>query len=267
MKPISRPRIVSLAPSVTRILWELGVAGNLLGVTRWCKDVVPEEAIQGLPILGDCWNLDARAVAQLRPDLVIGSVPYRAETVASLLAQGVRFLGKSPRTLDDIYGDILLLAAIVAKTGKGEKLAGSMRLRMAAVSKQAAAAANRPRVYCEVWSNPLRSAEPWVEELVEAAGGQFVPDPAGRQISSEEVIACDPEIIVLAWTATGDRARPDIVRKRPGWEKISAVKNSRIHVVRDEILNTPAPILLEGLNALAALIHPEPGIPRVASDL
>lgn len=259
MEHLLRPRIVSLAPSITRILCELGAADHLVGVTRWCKDVVPIEAIQGLPTSGDCWNLDAAAVARLRPDLVIGSVPYRTETVESILTQGLRFLGKSPHTLDDIYGDIRLLAAIVNRQAEGEKLTGRMQSQIAAVRRRTHALKSRPRVYCEVWPNPLRSAEPWVEELVETAGGRFVPRPAGRQVSSEELIAADPEVIVLAWAATGGRAKLEVVRKRPGWENVAAVKNNRIHVVRDEILNTPAPILLEGLDALAALILPEAG--------
>lgn len=253
----THPRIVSLAPSVTEILWRLGAADNLVGVTRWCKDVVPEKAIQGLPVVGDCWDLDARAVAELKPDLVIGSVPYREEVVQRILAQGLRFLGKSPRTLEDIYGDIRLLAGIVDRQAAGEELAGSMQSRIEGVREQTRSATKRPRIYCEIWSNPLRNPERWVEELVEVAGGQFVPCPAGRQVSSEEVIAADPEIIVLAWTATGGKARPDVVRKRPGWDSVAAVRENRIHVIRDELLNTPSPILLEGLNALTALIHPE----------
>lgn len=257
MKHISYPRIVSLAPSITRILWELGATDRLVGLTRWCKDVVPEQAIQRLPVLGDCWNLDAAEVAQLHPDLVIGSVPYRTKAVEDVLAQGLRFLGKSPHTLDDIYGDIRLLAAIVNKHAEGEKLAGRMQSQIAAVRRRTSALKSRPRVYCEVWSNPLRNAEPWVKELVEAAGGRFVPRPAGRQLSSEEVVSADPEIIVLAWAATGGRARQEIVSKRPGWENVAAVKNNRIHVIRDELLNTPAPILLEGLDALATTIRPE----------
>ncbi len=254
MEKRSRPHIVSLAPSVTRILWELGAAGNLVGVTRWCKDVVPPDAIAGLPLVGDCWNPDAAAVARLQPDLVVGSVPYRAEAVQAILAQGLRFLGKSPRTLDDIYGDIRLLAGVTGKTGAGERLIDRMKQHIAAVRERTSALRSRPRVYCEVWPNPLRTAEPWVEELVETAGGQLVPCPAGRQVSSEEVIACDPEIVVLAWAATGNRARPDVVRKRPGWEEIGAVRNNCIHVIRDEIINTPAPVLLQGLDALAAVI-------------
>ena len=251
-----KPRIVSLAPSATRTLWELGAGDHLAGVTRWCKDVVPAEAIEGLPVVGDCWDLDAGAVARLQPDLVIGSVPYRAEAVEGILKQGLRFLAKSPRTLEDIYGDIRLLAQVVGKTSEGEKLVQKMQSQIAAARDRTARMGKRPRVYCEVWPNPLRSAERWVEELVEAAGGEFVPCPAGRQVSPEEVIRADPEIIVLAWAATGNRARVDVVSNRPGWKKLSAVLNNRIHVVRDETLNTPAPILLEGLQTLAALIHP-----------
>ncbi|MGH7967581.1 MAG: ABC transporter substrate-binding protein [Limisphaerales bacterium] len=257
MEQAAKPRIVSLAPSATRILWELGAAEHLAGVTRWCKDVVPAEAIEGLPVVGDCWNLDAAAVARMGPDLVIGSVPYRAEAVEGILKQGLRFLAKSPRTLADIYGDIRLLAATVDKREAGEKLVHKMQSQIAAVRERTGAMGNRPRVFCEVWPNPLRTAERWVEELVDTAGGEFVPCPAGRQVSAEEVILADPEIIVLAWAATGSRARADVVRKRPGWEKVSAVRENRIHVLRDEILNTPAPLLLEGLQALAAAVHPE----------
>jgi ABC-type Fe3+-hydroxamate transport system substrate-binding protein len=257
MAQTTKPRIVSLAPSATRILWELGAAEHLAGVTRWCRDVVPAEAIAGLPVVGDCWNLDAKAVAKLKPDLVIGSVPYRAEAVEGILKQGLRFLAKSPRALEDIYGDIRLLAQIVDKAGEGEKLVGKMQSQIAAVRDRTAAMEKRPRVYCEVWPNPLRTAERWVEELVEAAGGRFVPCTAGRQVSTDEVIDANPEVIVLAWAATGSRARTDLVRRRPGWEKVSAVREKRIHVVRDETLNTPAPILLEGFQALAEAIHPE----------
>lgn len=250
-------RVASLAPSVTNILYELGAAEYLVGVTRWCEDVVPQKVLKGLPLVDDCWSGDTEKAAAVKPDLVIAGPPYRAEMVEGILARGRRLLATNPRTLDDIYGDISTLARLVGKEKEGERLAESMRARIESVRKQTASVARRPSVYCEVWSSPLRTCEPWVAELVEAAGGEFVPQPAGRQVSSEEVIAADPEIIVLAWAATGQRARADLVRKRPGWENLPPVRQGRIHVVRDELLNTPAPILLDGLNALAAIIHPE----------
>ncbi len=251
------PRIVSLAPSVTSILHALGAADCLVGVTRWCADVVPEDSLRGLPMFDDCWNADPAKVAQLDPNLVIGSVPYRAQVVEGILSRGVRFLATYPRALADVYGDIRLLASIVDKQRVGEQLVDIMQRRIAAARQRAANVSSRPRIYCEEWSNPLQNSQRWVEELVEAAGGQFVPKPAARKVTAEEVLAADPEIIVLAWCGTNDRARPDVVRKRPGWENLRAVKQHRIYVVRDELLNTPGPNLLDGLEALAEIIHPE----------
>lgn len=86
MELISRPRIASVAPSVTRILWELGATERFVGVTRRCNEIVPVQGIQDLRIPGDCWNLDAEGVVQLYPDLMIGSVPHRPEVLENILA-------------------------------------------------------------------------------------------------------------------------------------------------------------------------------------
>jgi iron complex transport system substrate-binding protein len=250
-------RIVSLVPSATNILSELGAADCLAGVTRWCKDVAPPELIEALPAFADCWNADPAKVAALGPDLVIGGVPYGPEIVKGLLARGIRLLATSPRTLEDIYGDIRAIAGVVGRPKQGERVIAKMRKEINQISRRGAKAQGKPRVYCEVWPNPLRTCEPWVAELVEAAGGRFVPEVAGRPVSSWEVLAADPEIIILAWAATGGRARPGVVRKRPGWKNAAAVRADRIQVVRDEWLNTPGPVLVRGLRALATIIHPE----------
>jgi iron complex transport system substrate-binding protein len=257
-------RIVSLAPNVTSILIELGAAESLVGITRWCKDVVAPaqfERLKGVQQFDDCWNADPAAVAALEPDLVIGAVPYRAQVVDGLIARGLRFLATYPRRLSDIYADIRILARIVGASGEGERLIGVMQAEIEAVRAQVAAVpgcpVHRPRVYCEEWSNPLQNSQVWVAELVEACGGEFVPLPAARKVTAEEVIATDPELIVVAWCGTNDRSRPDVVRRRAGWEAITAVRQNRIHPVRDEFLNTPGPSLVQGLRELARLIRPE----------
>jgi iron complex transport system substrate-binding protein len=279
-------RIVSLVPSATEILYRLGAAKSLVAATRWCKNVVPASVVRGLPLYDDCWSADPAKVAALRPDLVIGGVPYRTEVVNGLLARGLRFLATSPRTIDDIYGDVRTIAGIVGREKQGERVIAAMRRAIQKASRQAAKAQRemtqtvsrggakaqsetspraarigpkaprKPRLYCEVWPNPLRTCEAWVEEMVRAAGGEFVPQPAGRRVTSEEVMAANPEIVVLAWAATGNRARPEVARKRPGWNQVTAVRENRIHVVRDEWLNTPSPVLVRGLEALTAIIHP-----------
>jgi GAF domain-containing protein len=100
-----------------------------------------------------------------------------------------------------------------------------------------------------------------VADLVEIAGGHFVPAAAGRRVNDEEIQAAAPEIIVLAWTATGDRAEPAKVLERPGWTALPAVRDMRIHVIRDQWLNTPSLILRRGAEALLQVIHPEVSLP------
>jgi ABC-type hemin transport system substrate-binding protein len=94
MKKLDGMRIVSLAPSVTSILLELGVGRGLVGVSRWCKDVAD---VGSRPAVGDCWKMDVREVMRLRPTLLIGSVPFAAETVQKILAEPVAFLAINPR--------------------------------------------------------------------------------------------------------------------------------------------------------------------------
>jgi len=114
----------------------------------------------------------------------------------------------------------------------------------------------RPTVFCEEWGKPLIASQPWVAELVEAAGGEFVGAP-GRQISAEEVAQVNPGICIAAWCGAGDRVPLEKVVTQRNWQRTSAALTSRIYCIRDEYLNTPAPTLLRGLEALAFAIHPE----------
>jgi iron complex transport system substrate-binding protein len=252
-------RIVSLAPSATSILVELGALRDLVGVSKWCADVAPRVA--GLPRVGDCWALDPESVMSLRPTLVIGSVPYKQETVAKLLEHPVAFLAMNPRSLADVESDIHLLGGIVGRAAAARKLVARMRAEFQAIRVQAQKAIakariHRPRVYCEAWPHPRIVSPPWVTELVEIAGGEMVV-PAGIRISDEDVAAAKPDVIVLAWAATGAKSDPQQTYDVAAWNEIPAVRNRRVYVVRDELLNTPGPPLVRGAKELLPLLHPE----------
>ena len=118
------------------------------------------------------------------------------------------------------------------------------------------AAAKRPRVFCEEWGKPVIASQPWVAELIEAAGGDFAGTPA-RQYSNEEIAALNPDVIIAAWCGAGDRVPLEKIVAERRWERTSAALSGRIFCIRDEFLNTPAPTLLQGLDALAWAIHPE----------
>jgi iron complex transport system substrate-binding protein len=249
----SRRRIVSLAPSVTSILLSLGARRDLVAVSRWCGEVGD---VNGLPELGDCWAMDTGALARLKPTLIIGSVPYRGEVLERLLAYPAPFLATNPRSVEDIFEDILLLGAVVGREAAARRLVAKMRREFQRIARLGRRARKRLRVYAEAWPHPRISSPPWVAELIEMAGGKMVV-PAGSRVSDAQVRIARPEVIVLAWTATGDQARPEQVLTNPAWRTVPAVKTGRIGVVPDHWLNTPGPPLVEGLRALLRLLHPE----------
>src|SRR6266849_6825733 len=154
MKANRRPplRIVSLAPSATSILCAIGARRALVGVTKWCSNVVP---VGKLPKLGDCWHMKSvDEILRLGPTLVIGSVPYKQETVAKLLEQRLNFLAMNPRTLADIEADIRLLGGITHRAVAAEKAIEKMRQSFSQIESKARAFHKRVRVYCEAWPNP-----------------------------------------------------------------------------------------------------------------
>jgi iron complex transport system substrate-binding protein len=253
---IPRNRIVSLAPNVTSILLELRAGRDLVGVSKWCKDVAD---VGRRPQVGDCWKIDVNELMRLKPTMLVGSVPFASDTVTKLLAQPVTFVAINPRSLADIERDIRVLGNIVNRRNNAEKLIKKMKQGFHAVL--AAARANRatriPRVYCEAWPKPRISSPPWVAELVEIAGGKMVV-PSGRRVTDEDVAAAKPDVIILAWAAAGKRSKPASALQNPAWQDVPAIKNRRVFIIRDELLNTPGPPLIKGAWELLKIIHDAP---------
>ena len=248
-------RIASLQPSATVILAAVGELDRVVACTKYCADVVPELASRPRIILADSWTANAAQIIAAQPDLVIASVPYQEKAVIEILKSGTRFLGFAPKTLADIYADIAIIAGAVGVSDRGEELIAHMQHRIEQVRVRAAGSA-RPRVFCEEWGKPLIASQAWVAQLVEAAGGEFLGAP-GRQISTEEVAHMDPDILIAAWCGAGNRVPLEKIVADRKWQGTRAAHASRIYCVQDELLNTPAPTLLNGIYALAFAIHPE----------
>jgi len=248
-------RIACLQPSATVILDAIGELGRVVACTRYCVDVVPEAGDGSRGILADSWTADAAEIVAAQPDLVIASVPYQEKAVSEILKAGARFLGLAPRTLADIYTDIATIAGAVGAVDRGEEVIAVMQRDIEEMRSRTAASA-RPRVWCEEWGKPLIASQGWVAELVEAAGGEFV-GAAGRQTTPEEIRRLDPEVTIAAWCGAGDRVPLEKIVAERGWQQTTAAASGRVFCIRDEFLNTPAPTLLQGLQALAFAIHPE----------
>jgi len=192
-------------------------------------------------------------ILRLKPSLVIGSVPFKAEVVAKLLEAPLNFLAKNPRTLADIQNDIRLLGGITQHQAQAERVIQRMEREFTAIAKRAVAnrdkISRKLRVYCEAWPNPRISSPPWVAELVEICGAEMVV-PGGQKVPEEEVAAGRPDVIVLAWAATGVKAKPGTAYNVAAWKDVPAVRAKQVHVVRDELLNTPGPPLIAGAREL-----------------
>jgi iron complex transport system substrate-binding protein len=248
-------RIASLQPSATVILAALGELDRVVACTKYCADVVPEVTSRPRTILADSWTANAGEIIATQPDLVVAAVPYQEKAVIEILKSGARFLGLAPKNLADIYTDISVIAGAVGASDRGEAVIADMQKRIEQVRARTAGLP-RPRVFCEEWGKPLIASQAWVAELVEAAGGEFLGVP-GRQMSAEEVARRDPDIVIAAWCGAGDRVPLEKIVGDRNWQGTRAARTFRVYCVRDEYLNTPAPTLLRGLDALAFAIHPE----------
>jgi iron complex transport system substrate-binding protein len=248
-------RIACLQPSATVILRGVGELARVVACTRYCADVVPAVADGSRAILADSWTANTAQIVAAKPDLVIASVPYQDKAVSEILKAGARFLGLAPKNLADIYTDMATIAGAAGVGDRGEELIAAMQQSISDVRSRTAASA-RPRVWCEEWGKPMIASQTWVAELVDAAGGDFMSTP-GRQAAAEEVQRLNPEVIVAAWCGAGERVPLEKIIAQRGWQNTAAALSRRIFCIRDELLNTPAPTLVEGLQALAFAIHPE----------
>jgi len=243
------------------ILAAIGRLDRVVACTKYCADVCPEIRNRGTTIVADSWTASTDQIVAARPDLVIAAVPYQEKAVTEILKSGARFLGLAPRTLADIYTDIAAIAGITGALDRGEQTIQEM-LQEIEATRQRTSSRSRPRVFCEEWGKPMITSQPWVAELVAAAGGEFIGTP-GKQTSAEALLAQNPDVVIAAWCGAGDRVPLQKIIRDRGWEQMPAAKQNRVYCIRDEFLNTPAPTLILGLRALAATIHPD-NFPRAS---
>ncbi|MBT0160520.1 cobalamin-binding protein [Candidatus Bathyarchaeota archaeon A05DMB-2] len=260
-------RIVSLAPSNTEILFAVGAGDRVVGVTNYCNYPYNFSAwveAGNMTSVGDYWNPNMEAIVAVNPDLIFAAFAQE-EVVNTLRGMGYKVLVLDPDNIDDILKDIVLVGRATNKDIEAGILVNSLRQRIDAVVKKIADATSSPKVYYEVWYDPIWSvgSESWENELIEKAGGinifadqnlnYFMP-------SSEAIIERNPDVMIFP---LGHGAEPpfwgsfDQVKARPGWDMISAVQNDRLYTIDADIIARPGPRIVDALEILAQIIHPE----------
>lgn len=252
-------RFVSLAPSNTEILFALGLDDEVVGVTDFCD--YPEEA-KAIEQVGTYFEPNIEKIFSLSPDLVL-AITGLPEVIAKLEELGIPALILDPSDLEGILADIQLVGKATGAERKAEALVSEMRGRIAVVTEKAAEVKGRPKVFCEI--DATDPSKPWttgpgsfMDAMIRLSGGTNVAADAESpwpQLSAEEIIDKDPQIIILADSKYGVTA--ESVRERPGWEVITAVKEGAIYDIDDDLISRPGPRIVDGLEAVAKIIHPE----------
>ena len=285
-------RVVSLAPSITEIVFALGEGDRLKGVTQHCD--FPAEA-QSLPKVGSYVHLDLERIVALKPDLCIAVRDGNpGNVVAELEALGIPVYAVDPRNLDTAVDTVLEVGQLLNATTKAQHLANEMRARIERVKVRVAGTGRRPRVFFQIGTAPIVSAgtNTVINELIVTAGGQNLADgPASyprfsreqvlalkpeviiitsmtkesdieqvsaewRQYEREQVLALQPEVIIIT-SMTKESDLEQVSAEWRQYEGLPAVRNNRIFIVDADLFDRPTPRIINGLETLAGIIHPE----------
>jgi len=261
-------RIVSLGPSDTEIVLALGLLKDLVGADKDSFLYLPspyDHELRGVADVGSSvTSVNIEKIEALKPGLVLAV--YNAPYVSKLRSLGFHVAVLDPATIAQIETDVQTVGEAAGDARGARRLVVSMKAKIQAIAKAAAATKSRPKVFVEL-DPTLYTAGPgsFIDALVTLAHGQNVADGMAKtaypQVSSEQVIAADPDVIILQDQAFG--GSPENVRARPGWASIQAVKRGRIVVsVNPDLLSNPGPAVVRGLWELAEAIHPGLHLPR-----
>jgi iron complex transport system substrate-binding protein len=256
--PDAPQRVVSLAPSITEIVFALGQERRLVGVTTYSN--FPPAAAQ-LPKVGSYVRLDLERIVALRPDLCIAVKDGNPKAaVDRLQALGVAVFALDPRGVDSVIQAIVATGTVLDAEDRAERLARDMRRRIEQVAARLAGAGRRPRVFFQIGDSPIVSVgtNTFAHELIGLAGGENVTagTTAYPRYSREQVLALSPEVIVIS--SMGGTGAIEQTRGEWGrWPGVPAVRDGRIHLVDSDLFDRPSPRLVEGLEQLAGFIHPE----------
>lgn len=256
-------RIICLTEETTETLYLLGEGQRVVGISGYT--VRPREARQK-PKVSSFIKANYDKILALEPDLVLTFSDLQADLAAELIRRGVTVCAFNQRTVREILQMILSLGRLIGCEAKAAALVTRLTDELQAIASSAARFPRRPRVFFEEWNEPLISGIGWSEELVEIAGGAPIfPELSQakaakeRIVAPEEVAARDPEVVIASWC--GRPVKKELIRQRPGWQPVSAVRAGHLYEIKSTYILQPGPAALtEGVRQLHWLLARSVGV-------
>jgi cobalamin transport system substrate-binding protein len=251
-------RIVSLAPNVTEILFSLGLDEEIVGVSIHCN--FPEKAKSKVRV-GSYISLDFEKVTSLKPDLIIATgVGNTRDMVDRLGKLGFQTYVIYPKNFDDILKSIAHIGQVVNREKEARSIVEGMRKRSQRVI-ELTKGLPRPKVFIQIGDAPVVTVGKgsFADDLIRLAGGENIAKKEKEvypRFGMEEILKRSPEVIVISsMNPKGDYQK--ILQEWTRWKTIPAVKNGRIHLIDSDLLDRPSPRIIDGLEELAKVLHPE----------
>jgi iron complex transport system substrate-binding protein len=289
------PRILSLLPSCTEIVWALGYGDNLVGCSHEC-DYPPETAL--LPVctraaldstkpsreierdvqsaLRDAlslYKLNLPLISELKPDVILTQAQCEVcavslEEIERDLAEALDYEPKivslQPTRLAHLWDDFYTVAEALGSAEHARPVVKALKNRLVDIIQKTAEISGRPRVGCIEWTDPLMAAGNWVPDLVEMAGGACAFGQAGEhspRLSWATLASQNPEVLVImpcGFDLPRARAESAPLTGHPGWQGLRAVRNGKVFVVDgSHYFNRPGPRLVDSVEILAEILHPD----------
>jgi iron complex transport system substrate-binding protein len=256
-------RVVSLAPSSSEILFAIGAGEQAVG-----RDTFSDypEAVKTVPDIGGGFGeLNTEIILAQKPDLVLASSLTPPEQIKALEDLGITVYAlANPSDFQGMFDSIRTVASLVGHEPQAEELIQGLQRRVSQVEEKVGSAPTRPLVFYELDGTDPNA--PWtpgpgsyVDQLIKMAGGENLGNQLNSewaQISIEELIAKDPDIILIGDATWGGVTLED-VRARSGWDSLQAIKSGNLYTFDDNLISRPGPRMVDGLQVLAKLLHPE----------
>lgn len=238
-------KIISLAPSTTNLLEEIGCEDKLKAVSTLNNSEKYKNA--GGWVSGPKMNV----IREIDPDIVITCDRLQREVKNKIEEEGFETAHYEPETLEQVYQHILDLGKLVDAEERSQETVREMKTCFDSIDLKGA------RIYCEEWSDPPMASGNWVPGLIRELNGKYILDSGrSREVSVSEMKDFDPEAISL--NICGKEATlPREIKEREGYQNISAVKNNKISVIDDSLLNQPNHKLIDGAKSLVRLLDDE----------
>lgn len=254
--------IISLAPAITEVLYALNLEDRLLAVSSACD--YPQSALKK-PDVGRMDEPNIEKIVALEPDLVITESVTKIEVLKRLTELGIKNIGFKPEGINDTINMIKDISYLTSAPKKGNELAFKMEdeyLKLKEIVKAKLKNQQRPKVFYEVWADPLYTAGKgsFIDSLIYDAGGKNIAREAKGSwptYSLENLLQADPDLYLASSQPENKELKLKKLKSRKIYNNLSAFKNDRIYIIEADLISRPSPRIIEAYQELIKAIFPE----------